>query len=135
MFDHFLRAQDPVYEIALRELRAGRKQSHWMWFMFPQIAGLGASPTSRRFALHSLHEAREFLTHPVLGARLRQCTEAVLTHADKRTAHTIFGSPDGMKFHSSITLFHRAAPDEILFRRSLDAFFGGQEDEATLTRL
>ena len=132
--EHFVEAQAAIYDAVLAELRAGRKRSHWMWFIFPQIEGLGFSAISRRYALHSLDEARAYLAHPVLGARLRECTEAVLVHAG-RSAHDIFGSPDDMKFHSSMTLFHRAAQEEPLFRNALEAFFDGEEDRATLARI
>ncbi|MGR6469215.1 DUF1810 domain-containing protein [Rhizobium sp. PAMB 3182] len=134
MLDHFLAAQATVHETALAELAAGRKRSHWMWFIFPQIEGLGTSEMSRRYALHSLDEARAYLAHPVLGERLRECTRAMLKHSD-RSARQILGSPDDMKFHSSMTLFHRAAPDDKLFADALTAFFDGMEDAATLTRL
>jgi uncharacterized protein (DUF1810 family) len=133
--ERFVEAQAPVYGTALAELRAGRKRSHWMWFVFPQIEGLGRSPVSRRYALRSLEEARAYLGHPVLGPRLTECTEAVLSHAGARTAQGIFGSPDDLKFHSSMTLFHRAAPEEALFRQALEAFFAGEEDEETLVRI
>jgi uncharacterized protein (DUF1810 family) len=110
-----------------------------MWFVFPQVAGLGFSDMSRRYALSGLDEARQYLAHPVLGARLRECTAAVLLHAPESDhplgVHDIFGSPDDMKFHSSMTLFHRAAPAEPLFARALDSFFAGVEDAATLARL
>lgn len=135
MLEHFVEAQAPVHETALAELRAGRKRSHWMWFVFPQIAGLGHSSMSRRYALHSLQEASAYLDHPVLGPRLRECTEAVLTHAGKRSARDILGSPDDLKFHSSMTLFHRASPEEPLFQRALKAFFAGEQDEGTLARI
>lgn len=135
MLDHFMQAQAPVIEAVLTELRAGQKRSHWMWFVFPQVEGLGSSPRSQRYALHSLAEARAYLAHPVLGPRLTACTEAVLGHAGQRTANEIFGSPDDLKFHSSMTLFHRAAPEEALFRQALDAFFDGEEDERTLARI
>ncbi|MCQ0990473.1 DUF1810 domain-containing protein [Jiella marina] len=133
-FDHFVAAQAPIYETALGELKAGRKTSHWMWFVFPQIEGLGRSPMAQRYALHSLDEAAGYLAHPVLGERLRECSRAVLAHRDK-SAHAIFGLPDDLKFHSSMTLFHRAAPDEEVFQRALEAFFDGEEDSATLARI
>ena len=134
MFEHFIDAQEPVYATALHELEAGRKQSHWMWFIFPQIAGLGFSSMSQCFALGSLAEAQSYLSHPVLGERLRECTSAVLKHPH-RSAYAILGSPDDMKFHSSMTLFSRAAPEEPLFREALETFFDGEEDAATLARL
>lgn len=132
--NRFVEAQSPVYGQALAELQAGRKQSHWMWFVFPQIAGLGSSPMAQRYAIQSLDEARDYLAHELLGRRLAECTTAVLSHPE-RTVHAIFGSPDDMKFHSSMTLFHRADPSEEPFRRALDVFFDGKEDEATLTRI
>lgn len=140
MFDHFLIAQEGVYPQALAELSAGEKRSHWMWFIFPQLAGLGRSATARRFALHTLAEARDYADHPVLGERLRDCTLAVLDHAPSadrpsRSIGKIFGSPDDLKFHSSMTLFSRAAPHEPLFRRALVAFYEGIEDIETLKRL
>ena len=135
MFEHFLIAQDGIYPQALAELRAGEKASHWMWFIFPQIAGLGHSATARRVALQSLGEARDYFDHPSLGERLRQCTRAVLSGGTRPSAFDIFGSPDDLKFHSSMTLFSRAAPHEPLFRRALVAFFEGVEDIETIKRL
>ena len=135
----FLDAQNTVYPQVLQELRAGQKRSHWMWFIFPQIAGLGQSEMSRRYALANLHEARVYFAHPVLGARLRECVEAVLLHAPGGTAprplSQLLGYPDDLKFHSSMTLFHRALPEEEVFTRALDAFWDGAEDEATISRL
>jgi uncharacterized protein (DUF1810 family) len=127
----FVDAQARVYEEVRRELRAGRKERHWMWFVFPQIAGLGQSPTSIRFAIASLEEARAYLAHPVLGARLRECAKLALD-AEGMTARQIFGPIDEMKFHSSMTLFMKAAPDELLFSRCLEKYFGGAPDPATL---
>lgn len=140
MFDQFLIAQEGVYPQALAELRAGEKVSHWMWFIFPQIAGLGHSATARRFALHSLSEARDYFDHPILGERLRQCTGAVLHKAGVPsepgpTIQEMFAAPDDLKFHSSMTLFARAAPHEPLFRRALVVFFGSVEDIETIKRL
>ena len=135
----FLDAQNHVYPDALHELRAGQKRTHWMWFIFPQIAGLGHSAMARHYALSGLDEARRYLAHPILGLRLRDCTAAVLLHAPgaaaPRSLSHIFGHPDDRKFGSSMTLFHRADPDEPLFRQALEAFFGGKEDQATLARL
>jgi uncharacterized protein (DUF1810 family) len=135
----FLAAQDRVYPEALRELRAGRKESHWMWFVFPQVAGLGSSDMARLYALSDLDEARVYAGHAVLGTRLRECTSAVLLHAPDAAAprdlHTIFGSPDDLKFISSMTLFTRAIPDEPLFRAALVAFNNGEEDQRTLALL
>ncbi|THF59754.1 DUF1810 domain-containing protein [Ollibium composti] len=130
----FVDVQSPVFETVLRELRDGRKASHWMWFVFPQIAGLGASPMAQRYAIGSLDEARGYLGHPVLGQRLKACVVALLD-VSGRSAHEIFGSPDDVKLCSSLTLFATAAPDEPLFARALDRFFDGRKDPATLERL
>lgn len=128
--ERFVAAQAPVFERVRAELRNGRKTSHWMWFVFPQIAGLGTSAMSRRYAIGSLEEARAYLDHPVLGRRLRDCVALVLSHRD-RSAHAIFGSPDDSKLRSSLTLFAAAAPEEAEFASALSHFFGGP-DEATL---
>jgi uncharacterized protein (DUF1810 family) len=130
----FVDAQASVYATALAELRAGAKRSHWMWFIFPQIAGLGVSPMAQRYAIGSPEEARAYLAHPLLGLRLCECTEAVNAVHD-RSAHQIFGSPDDLKFRSSMTLFREAAPDEPLFQAALDKYFGGAPDATTLERL
>ena len=130
----FVEAQSSVYPQVHAELTAGLKRSHWMWFIFPQIAGLGSSPTAQRFAIRSMDEATAYLAHPVLGLRLRECTSLVLTHPD-RSAADIFSYPDDLKFHSSLTLFAVADPDTPLFRNALDTFFGGARDEATLSHL
>jgi len=139
MIAKFLAAQDRVYPTALHELRAGRKQTHWMWFIFPQLAGLGMSEMAQRFALGNLDEARAFAAHPILGARLVECTEAVLLHAPDgvapRDLGTIFGAPDDKKFISSMTLFARAQPEQRLFRAALSAFHDGHEDERTAALL
>jgi uncharacterized protein (DUF1810 family) len=134
--ERFTAAQDAgeIYECALAELRAGRKIGHWMWFVFPQITGLGMSPMSRRFAISSLEEARHYLGHPILGPRLEECA-SILNELSHRTAHDIFGPTDAMKLRSSMTLFARAAPDSSLFRDVLDRYFGGVADEATDERL
>lgn len=130
----FVRAQDPVMEQVMAELRAGAKRSHWMWFVFPQIAGLGESEMARRYAISSIDEARAYLAHPVLGERLRACTE--LVNAVKgRSAEQIFGYPDVLKFHSSMTLFSCAEPDDEVFRQTLVSFYEGRQDKATLDRL
>ena len=131
--DRFVHAQDGVYPQALDELRAGRKTSHWMWFVFPQLAGLGFSAMSQRYAITSLAEARAYLQHPVLGPRLLECSEAVLSHPD-RTAREIMGSPDDAKLRSSMTLFAAAGP-EPLFQRVLDTFFAGERDPRTIELL
>jgi uncharacterized protein (DUF1810 family) len=132
--ERFIDAQKGVYDQVIQELRAGRKESHWMWFVFPQIAGLGRSPTAVFYAISSLDEAKAYLAHAVLGARLRQCARAVLA-AEGRSARQIFGGIDEMKFRSSMTLFMKAAPDEPLFGECLRKFFGGAADRATLERL
>ncbi len=126
----FVAAQDAVYPQVLRELAAGEKRTHWMWFVFPQLAGLGSSPMAQRFAIGSLEEAQRYLAHPVLGARLRECTRLVLAVPDK-DADAIFGYPDNLKFRSSMTLFAAAAPEEPLFRQALEWFFGGEPDPLT----
>jgi uncharacterized protein (DUF1810 family) len=127
----FIDAQDSgdTYERALAELRRGRKTSHWMWFVFPQVAGLGHSATSRRYAISSLDEARAYLAHPVLGTRLRECSGVVANAAPGAVA--IFGSVDAQKLRSSMTLFLRAAPDEAVFRQVLEDHFAGEPDAAT----
>jgi uncharacterized protein (DUF1810 family) len=132
--DRFVAAQAPVYAAALQELRRGRKASHWMWFIFPQLAGLGRSPTAQHFAIRSLGEARAYLAHPILGERLRTATEAVLEHGGT-PAETIFGSVDAMKLRSSMTLFARAADDPALFEEAISRFFGGEEDLETIRLL
>lgn len=127
----FIDAQEGVHARALDELRAGRKTTHWMWFVFPQVAGLGSSAMAQRYAIGSLEEARAYLAHPVLGPRLVECTEAVLSHSD-RTAHDILGSPDDVKLRSSMTLFALVAGPESVFQRVLDAFFDGETDTRTV---
>jgi uncharacterized protein (DUF1810 family) len=126
----FVAAQAPVYEQVRRELKVGRKQSHWMWFIFPQIAGLGQSPMSVRFAIASLEETKAYLAHPVLGPRLKECARLALD-VEGKTAREIFGSIDELKFRSSMTLFARAAPDEDIFQRCIDKYFAGAPDPAT----
>ena len=139
MVAKFLAAQDRVYPQALHELRAGRKETHWMWFIFPQLIGLGRSEMARMYALGDLDEAAAFAAHPILGARLIECTEAVLLHAPDgvapRSLHSIFGSPDDVKFISSMTLFARAVPEQRLFRAALSAFHDGHEHERTVDLL
>jgi uncharacterized protein (DUF1810 family) len=134
--ERFLLAQAGVYEQAEAELRAGEKQSHWMWFIFPQILGLGSSDMATRYAISSLEEARAYLHHPVLGPRLREITRIVLG-VESRSAGEIFGYPDDLKFHSSMTLFSKAvaSDEDRLFRETLERFFAGKEDEGTLQRL
>ncbi len=132
--ERFVVAQDPIYDRVVAELRAGRKRTHWIWFVFPQIAGLGRSPASVRYALDSLDEARAYLDHPVLGARLRECTQIVADHSGL-TAFDIFGGIDALKLHSSMTLFAHAAPDDPLFKTVLDRYFDAQADPNTLDRI
>jgi uncharacterized protein (DUF1810 family) len=130
----FLDAQAPVYTTVLAELRAGAKRSHWIWFVFPQLEGLGRSPTAARFAISSLAEARAYLDHPVLGPRLRECARLV-NAIDGRSVDTIFGWPDNLKVRSSMTLFATATPDNAEFVHLLDKFYGGEQDAETLARL
>jgi uncharacterized protein (DUF1810 family) len=130
----FLDAQAPVIDAVRTELARGRKSSHWMWFVFPQVSGLGRSAMAQRYAIASLDEAQAYAAHPVLGARLRELTALVLAVED-RGAHEIFGTPDDLKFHSSMTLFARAAQDEPLFHQALAKYFAGREDAATVERL
>jgi uncharacterized protein (DUF1810 family) len=134
--ERFVAAQDAggTYDRAVAELRRGYKTSHWMWFVFPQIAGLGRSGTARRYAISSLDEAKAYLDHPVLGPRLRECASLV-AQIQGRSAIQIFGDPDDMKLRSSMTLFLRAAPDEPIFQQVLDHLFDGKADAATDERL
>lgn len=132
--ERFVSAQDPVYKTVLNELRHGHKRTHWMWFIFPQIAGLGHSEMSQRYAIANDDEAADYLAHPVLGPRLRECAALVLQHADIPVSK-IFHAPDDLKFHSSMTLFADVAPDEEVFQACLDTFFDGLSDAATLARL
>ena len=134
MFEHFVKAQAPVYEAVVAELATGRKRSHWMWFVFPQLAGLGSSPMAQRFALAGLDDARGYLAHGLLGARLIEGTRLVLA-VEGRSAHDIFGSPDDLKFRSSMTLFARAAPAQAVFRQAIDRYYDGIEDPRTLALL
>jgi uncharacterized protein (DUF1810 family) len=130
----FVDAQAQTYAQALAELRAGSKRTHWMWFVFPQIAGLGRSGMAQRFAISGAEEARAYLGHPVLGRRLVECARA-LTALDTDDADAVFGSVDALKLRSSMTLFATVAPDESVFREVLDHYFGGELDEATTSRL
>ena len=130
----FIDAQDGVYETALAELRAGSKQSHWMWFVFPQLAGLGRSSTAQFYAIASLDEARAYLGHPLLGARLRECVDALLPWTGKRAPEQILGPVDAIKLRSSLTLFDHIAPHDV-FARVLDALFNGERDPHTLELL
>jgi uncharacterized protein (DUF1810 family) len=132
----FVQAQDAegTYRRAVMELRQGRKASHWMWFVFPQVAGLGLSAMSQRFAIDSLAEAQAYLRHPVLGARLRECAGILTAHTD-HSAEQIFGALDARKLQSSMTLFAQAAPEEAVFAQVLDRYFDGMADPATVQRL
>jgi uncharacterized protein (DUF1810 family) len=130
----FIDAQEGVFETALAELGAGAKESHWMWFIFPQLAELGRSRTARFFGLASIDEVRAYFDHPLLGLRLRKCVEALLPWATQRTAEQIMGGIDAMKLRSSLTLFDRVQP-KALFERALLNFFGGERDELTLALL
>lgn len=127
----FLNAQDEDYEFALEELRHGRKESHWIWYIFPQVAGLGSSSMAQSFAIRSGEEAVAYLDHATLGQRLRECCEALLPHRES-PIEEIMGYPDDLKLRSSMTLFATVSPNDLLFRRILDAFFAGQEDERTI---
>jgi uncharacterized protein (DUF1810 family) len=126
----FLDAQNPVYARACSELKAGEKRSHWMWFIFPQIAGLGYSAMATTYAIGSLEEAKAYLEHPVLGPRLIECTELV-NGISGRNINDIFGYPDDLKFCSSMTLFAKAAPDNPTFTQAIEKYFGGKYDQRT----
>lgn len=130
----FVDAQQDHYEQALKELRSGRKHSHWMWFIFPQLQGLGRSAMAQRYAISGRDEAIAYLQHPLLGVRLRACTEAMLEHGT-RSARQILGSPDDLKFHSSMTLFAQTATDPAPFAEALQVFFNNEPDPASLERL
>ena len=134
--ERFVSAQATTYDRALAELRAGQKRSHWMWFVFPQIAGLGSSPTAQRYAIADLAEARAYLAHPVLGPRLAECARALLG-VEGRSAAQILGHPDDLKLRSSMTLFAEAAgePDAAVFREVLERYYDGEPDPATLGKL
>lgn len=124
----FVEAQDPVIGQVKRELRSGRKRSHWMWFVFPQLKGLGSSETAQRYAISSRTEAEAYLTHPVLGPRLRECT-VIVNGIEGRSAHEIFGSPDDQKFRSSMTLFDAVADDPTPFRTALQGYYDGPDKQ------
>jgi len=132
--ERFVQAQDPVYAGVVDELRAGHKRSHWMWFIFPQIAGLGRSSMAQRYAIANDDEAADYLAHPVLGPRLRECASIVLS-LQGLSANDIFGAPDDVKFRSSMTLFADTAPDEAVFQACIDKYFDGEPDPETLARL
>ena len=130
----FVEAQDPVIDTVKKELRSGRKRTHWMWFVFPQIAGLGRSQMSQRYAIDSRAEAEAYLEQPVLGPRLRECTE-IVNGLDGRSANDVFGSPDDLKFRSSMTLFDAVAADPAPFRTALQRYYDGDPDRETLRLL
>jgi uncharacterized protein (DUF1810 family) len=130
----FVDAQVPVYDQVLRELQAGRKRSHWSWFIFPQLKGLGSSPMATRYAIGSLAEAQAYMAHPVLGPRLEACV-ALVNQVEGRSAEAILGPPDDLKFRSCVTLFSQAAPDRSVFQDALDKYFAGEPDPRTLERL
>jgi uncharacterized protein (DUF1810 family) len=133
--ERFVAAQAPVFEAVLAELRAGRKRTHWMWFIFPQVGGLGRSSTARFYGISSLEEARAYLAHPVLGPRLDQCTRITL-ESESPSLHAIFGAPDDLKFRSCMTLFSRAADDpNDVYRQALDRWCDGRPVEQTLALL
>lgn len=132
--ERFVEAQNEVIEEVFAELREGHKRTHWMWFVFPQISGLGHSPMAERFAISGLPEAVAYLEHPILGQRLRECTNLV-NAIQGRTISKIFGYPDDLKFHSCMTLFARAAPDNREFTEALHKYFGGEPDPITIKRL
>ena len=132
--DRFLKAQEGSYDTVLDELRAGRKRSHWIWFIFPQIAGLGMSPTSQFYAIKSLDEAAAYLRHPILGGRLHECLKALQT-LEQTDASQVFGELDATKFRSSLTLFAEADPSDPIVEVALDRWFGGRKDEKTLQLL
>lgn len=130
----FVEAQNPVYDQVMQELQAGRKRSHWMWYVFPQLDGLGHSAMAERYALAGVDEARAYLAHPLLGPRLQACVTALLQHHDK-SAREMLGSPDHLKLRSCLTLFAQAAPGNPLFQAALVQFYDGEPDALTLARL
>lgn len=132
--DRFIAAQNLVYSNVLKELQQGQKQGHWMWYIFPQIKGLGSSTMAQKYALGCAREAKAYLTHPVLGSRLKACTQLVLD-IKGRSVEQIFAYPDDLKFHSCLTLFAYVARDTPVFAAALDKYFGGKRDQATLTIL
>jgi uncharacterized protein (DUF1810 family) len=132
--NRFVQAQEHDFDRALSEIRRGRKQSHWMWYIFPQIDGLGSSSMAKRYAVKSIAEAEGYLRHPVLGPRLIACAEAALA-VEGKSAHDVFGSPDDMKLRSSATLFARVSPPGSVFERILEKYFQGKGDDKTLRLL
>ncbi|MET0240639.1 MAG: DUF1810 domain-containing protein [Sphingobium sp.] len=133
--DRFVSAQEGVYPVALGEIRAGHKRSHWMWFVFPQLRGLGRSATAVHYGIASIDEARAYAAHPVLGGRLRECVAALQGLPQRISAEQVFGAVDAMKLRSSLTLFAAAVPEEALFADALERWFGGERDDATLDLL
>jgi len=133
--ERFVEAQSGTYESAVAEIRSARKQSHWMWFVFPQLQGLGNSAMARRYAIGGIAEARAYLSHPVLGARLHECAEALEALDSGESATAIFGSTDAMKLRSSLTLFAQAAGPRSIFERLLEKYFAGLRDEHTVAML
>lgn len=134
LFDDFIQAQDTIYSQVIEELTQGHKRTHWMWFIFPQVKGLGHSTMSRRFAIESLDQAKEYLQHKMLGVRLIECAELLLLHPDK-SALNIFGSPDNLKLQSSLTLFAFAAGNKCVFEQLLSQFYEGSYDISTIRML
>ena len=132
--DRFLTAQEDAYDTALDELRSGRKRSHWIWFIFPQLAGLGRSPTAQFYAINSIEEAQAYLAHPILGARLHECLKA-LQLLETTNAEAVFGELDAMKLRSSLTLFAEADPGDAILEAALDRWFEGERDRKTLQLL
>lgn len=130
----FVEAQDPVIEEVKEELRSGRKRTHWMWYVFPQIEGLGSSQLAQRYAISSQDEAEAYLSHPILGSRLRDCTE-IVNAVEGRSANEVFGSPDDLKFRSSMTLFETVADDPTPFRTALEQYYENDRDSKTLELL
>ena len=132
--DRFIEAQDPIYSRVITELKSGKKRTHWMWFIFPQVAGLGRSPTSQYYAIKSTDEAQQYLNHPVLGERLKECAE-ILLGIENRSAREVFGTPDDLKLRSSMTLFANISGPGSVFEEVLSKFFQGRQCQRTLAFL
>ena len=132
--NRFLSAQQPLYSQVLKELRNAKKTTHWMWFFFPQIEGLGNSPTAKYYSIKSIEEAKEYIAHPALGKRLLECTN-ILLQIENKTADEIFGSPDNLKLRSCMTLFNFVVPGQKVFADALQKYFAGEEDEKTIAIL
>ena len=133
--ERFVQAQAPIFDAVCAELRAGIKRTHWMWFVFPQLRGLGSTSTAQFYGIGSAAEAIAYWRHPVLGRRLKTCVDLVLAAPGGKSAHAIFGSPDDLKFRSCLTLFQTVAPEEACFRTALGRFYGGQPDQLTIQLL